>query len=550
LDAIVRGVEAYEAGRLTADQLRLIFDNTIAKSPEVRDAALHYIHTLQARGRLLDFTPPAPTSTPDAETLLTSGNVAGSTVRLDDSATELRSSTAVRSDEEATRLATERIDRPNPESEWREAPTGDEPLLPGMCLRGRYLLELKIGQGAMGQVWKAKDLLAEEARDKHPYVAIKVLHGEVARHPEAFAVMHREASRTQKLAHPNIVTVFNLDRDDASGRAIIAMELLEGEPLDRLIERNRRRPLPRKDLQAIVRGLADGLAYAHKRGIIHSDFKPGNVFVLRDGTPKILDFGIARAVQVGEAASDAAEDDSILSGYTETYASPQVLEMQPGLAVDDVFALGLVIYELYTSEHPYERKAATLARAEDMVPRRIKELTRAEWRAVEKALAFERPQRWQDAGKFGEAWQKRIGLKVALGVTLVALAATAGGLSYKNHLDALPAVPFEQLPAEIQRRVSSDLDEGNDALRVVRDGHVIEASADAADRFADAYALHPRNPDAVKGLEAAAGYFIDWALMQPDRERMQVELAKFRDKSEYYQGYAPLERASRKLAER
>src|SRR5262249_14415904 len=159
-----------EAGRLTADQLRLIFDNTIAKSPQLRDEALHYIHSLQARGRLLDFTPPAPTSTPDADTLLTSGNVAGSTVSLNDSGTNLRpvsgtdvrgSGTDVRPDEEATRLATARIERPNPEREWREPLRRDEPLTPGVCLRGRYVLELKIGQGAMGQVWKAKDLLAE-----------------------------------------------------------------------------------------------------------------------------------------------------------------------------------------------------------------------------------------------------------------------------------------------------------------------------------------------------------------------------------------------------
>src|SRR4051812_38864378 len=81
------------------------------------------------------------------------------------------------------------------------------PLQPGDRLRGRYLLEEVIGRGAMGQVWRARDLLAEEARDRHPYVAVKVLNHDFEGHPDAFMGLHREALRAQQLAHPNIVTV-------------------------------------------------------------------------------------------------------------------------------------------------------------------------------------------------------------------------------------------------------------------------------------------------------------------------------------------------------
>src|SRR5690606_38404088 len=98
---------------------------------------------------------------------------------------------------------------------------------------GRYVLEDPIGQGAMGQVWRARDQLAEEARARNPYVAVKVLNSDFEGHAEAFVAMHREASRAHALAHPNIVTVYIFDRDERSGRAFIAMELLEGQPLDR-----------------------------------------------------------------------------------------------------------------------------------------------------------------------------------------------------------------------------------------------------------------------------------------------------------------------------
>ena len=197
---------------------------------------------------------------------------------------------------------------------------------PGYKLRGRYLLEEMIGQGAMGQVWRAKDLLGEEARDRNPYVAVKVLNSDFEQRPDAFIALHREAMRAQKLAHPNIVTVHVFDRDEASGRAFIAMELLEGQPLDRVIRKAGTRGLAREQALPIIRGMAEGLAYAHRKGIVHSDFKPANVFLTSDGTPKILDFGIARAIQVADAEGirgAVAGGDGGFEGYTLRYAAPE-----------------------------------------------------------------------------------------------------------------------------------------------------------------------------------------------------------------------------------
>src|SRR4029079_11688214 len=103
-----------------------------------------------------------------------------------------------------------------------------------------------------------------------------------------------EASKAQSLAHPNVVTVFDFDLMGAT--PFITMELLEGSPLEGVIANARPGGVSRAKALPILRGIAEGLAYAHRKGIVHSDLKPGNVFLVEDGTPKILDFGIARAI--------------------------------------------------------------------------------------------------------------------------------------------------------------------------------------------------------------------------------------------------------------
>ena len=429
-----------------------------------------------------------------------------------------------------------------------DSPDHTEQLRAGSCLRKRYVLDSPLGQGAMGQVWKAKDLFSEEANEKNPWVAIKLFLGHVERLPNAFAAMHREASRTQKLAHPNIVTVHTLDRDERTGKAFIAMELLDGEPLDQLIKRQAlERTLGMRELWAIVIGMAEGLAYAHRRGFIHADFKPGNVFVTREGIPKILDFGIARAVRLSddtEMTGDA--DDSVVSGYTPSYASPEVLADQHPHTADDVFAWGLVTYELLAGKHPFDRRPSSEAASRGIKVQPVKGISRQSWRVIERALQFERAARWPDAGALLRALQLRTGLKKALVASVLALLLTAGGLTYKNYQDRQPSVPLNQLPAAQQQQVRQALAEGNEALRYVRENQLIEATADAADRFADAYAIHVRDPEAVAGLEAAADFFIDWWEQQADKQQAVLELRKFQQKSEYYKGYRPLERAIRR----
>jgi serine/threonine protein kinase len=417
----------------------------------------------------------------------------------------------------------------------------------GYRLRGRYLLDGLIGQGAMGQVWRAKDLLGEEARDRNPFVAVKVLNADFEGHSDAFIAMHREASRAQKLAHPNIVTVHVFDRDDASGRTFIAMELLEGQPLDRLIRQSGAGGLPRAQALPIIRGMAEGLAYAHRKGIVHCDFKPANVFLTADGTPKILDFGIARAAKAA-AAPDAQPDeadDAGFQGYTPNYAAPEALSGQPASTAEDVFALGIVAYELLSGAHPFGRMPALEARQAGLQRAPLKGLKHREARAIDSALAFEPAQRPQDAGVFLRRLQGVPAMQKGLLAAVAVLVLTAGGLEYRSYLQSLPGVPLSSLPVAVQQQFHQKIREGEASLAYLRSSGDITASADAAQYFAEAYELHPKDPEAVHGLETAARYAIGWFAKMPDRRQALRQLRLFRAKSPFYASYGPLQSAIR-----
>jgi serine/threonine protein kinase len=426
-----------------------------------------------------------------------------------------------------------------PEAELRQPRPAN--FVEGYTVRGRYLLEKLIGQGAMGQVWQARDLLAEEAHERNPRIALKVLKADFEARPDAFVAMHREATRAQKLAHPNVVTVYVFDRDDASGRVFIAMELLDGQPLDELIRSAGPDGLARERALPIIRGMAEGLAYAHRRGIVHSDFKPANVFLTRDGTPKILDFGIARAVQMAGGSEES--DDSGFQGYTPSYAAPEALEGGAPSTAEDVFSLGVVAFELVTGRHPFNRLSATEARDAHFERPPLHGLKHRESRAIDRALAVERTQRFADAGAFLRALQGVPFIQKALAAAVCISVLAAGGFWYRSYLASLPDVPFSQLPLAQQQEFLRNIEDGNKSLEYVERTHDPSASQDAAHSFDEAYRLHPRDPQAVRGLNAAANYAIDWYGKMTDKQEALAQLKLFREKSKYYETYAPMQRA-------
>lgn len=297
-------------------------------------------------------------------------------------------------------------------------------------LKQRFVLDEKLGSGGMGTVYRAKDLRKVEARDRHPYVAVKVLNDDFRAHPEAFIALQREAAKSQGLSHRNIVSIFDFDKD--GDVPFIIMELLEGEELADLL-RTYPTGLPDELLWPIVRCMCDGLEHAHEAGLVHADFKPGNVFVSPDHSAKILDFGIARAVRLNQAAhSEALADDTLfdptrLAALTPAYASPQMLDGAEAVPRDDLFSLGVVIYLMVTGAHPFGRVPANEAARNGMRLERPRRLGRRQWRVLERCLAFSRERRPADVAELRRhlfqpsPWRSRTALVAAGAVVLTGL---------------------------------------------------------------------------------------------------------------------------------
>jgi serine/threonine protein kinase len=324
-----------------------------------------------------------------------------------------------------TRIRTPEPQRPVTTAQTRVDTTDSES---HEVLKGRFVLEKVLGAGGMGVVYKAKDLLKVEAQDRDPYVAIKVLSDEFKSHPEAFISLQRESRKSQRIAHPNIVNVHDFDRDGDT--VFMTMEYMEGTPLDKLIKQYKATGLPTDDALTIIEGMSLALAHAHAENIVHSDFKPGNVFVTTKGLAKVFDFGISRAVAIAEQSRDNPEDRTIfdagtLGALTPAYASLEMLQGEAPDVRDDIFALGCVAYEMLTGVHPYNRVPADEAEKQGLKPRRITSIKKHQWKAIEGAIALRREDRTasveQFLGALSTPVSRRYRVVMAVGL-LIALA--------------------------------------------------------------------------------------------------------------------------------
>lgn len=301
----------------------------------------------------------------------------------------------------------------------------------GDTLNGRFVLEECIGFGGMGTVYKALDLRKLEASDRKPYIAIKVLNVQFRGHPKSLIALQREARKAQALAHPNIVAVYDFDRDGSM--VYLTMEYLVGQPLSRTLRAPDFNGMPAAEALPIVAGMAHALAYAHQRGFVHCDLKPANVFLTDRGDVKVIDFGIARVFQKPEEEAEATVFDAgSLGGLTPAYASPEMLEHKVPDPRDDIYALACITYELLTGRHPFDRMSATQARGTGMKPLRPKNLSLRQWRVLRCALSFERETRTPSVMRFLEeiSDDRRLMIRIAAGgaaVVFVGLAAVAIG---------------------------------------------------------------------------------------------------------------------------
>ncbi len=222
----------------------------------------------------------------------------------------------------------------------------DPPLEPGQQL-GHYTLVEKIGQGGMGMVWRATDERLERA------VALKMLPPEFTADPERLGRFQREAKMLAALAHPGIATLFGLE-EFAGPRHVLVMEFAEGEDLSRRIARG---PIPVADAVPLALEIARALEYAHEHGIVHRDLKPANISLSPDAKIKLLDFGLAKALDPSTAdgyqtqhahsptLTAMATHAGIILG-TAAYMSPEQAAGKPADTRSDIWAFGVVLYEM------------------------------------------------------------------------------------------------------------------------------------------------------------------------------------------------------------
>jgi eukaryotic-like serine/threonine-protein kinase len=214
-----------------------------------------------------------------------------------------------------------------------------EPLDQTRVFSDRYELTHLIARGGMAQVYRAHDQLLDRE------VALKVLFPELSVDQTFVERFRREAQAAAKLSHPNIVPVFDWGEDN--GTYFIVMEYVDGQPLSAILRDQK--VLPPTRAAVIAADVAAALSYAHRHGVIHRDVKPGNVLITLDGSVKVTDFGIARAVNTEESLT---QQGSVMG--TATYFSPEQAEGANVDARSDVYSLGIVLYEMLAGRPPFQ----------------------------------------------------------------------------------------------------------------------------------------------------------------------------------------------------
>ena len=226
---------------------------------------------------------------------------------------------------------------------------------PGSRL-GPYEILAAIGAGGMGEVYRARD--SKLGRD----VALKVLPEAFARDAERMARFQREAKVLASLNHPNIATIHGLE--DSGATHALVMELVEGPTL---ADRIKQGPIPIDEALRIAKQICEALEYAHERGIVHRDLKPANVKVTQDDAVKVLDFGLAKAIEGDASSMDMANSPTISRMATQAgvllgtaaYMSPEQAKGKPVDRRADIWAFGCVLYEMLTGKQTFTGETVT-----------------------------------------------------------------------------------------------------------------------------------------------------------------------------------------------
>lgn len=265
---------------------------------------------------------------------------------------------------------------------------------------GHYRILAKLGEGGMGVVYRARDEVL------HRDIALKVVSEAAAEGESSKKFLLHEARASSALNHPNICTIHEVG--EGLGELYIVMELVEGRPLSALISGM---GLAVESVLRYGGQIAGALAHAHSRGIVHRDLKSSNIAVTPAGLVKILDFGLARRVPIGKPGAEKTEvlgqfqDTDTISG-TLTYMPPEVLRGEPGDHRVDLWALGVVLYEAAAGQLPFRGRTSfeiSSAILHELAPPLPARIPPGLWAVIQKCLAKEPAQRYQQAGEIQAA---------------------------------------------------------------------------------------------------------------------------------------------------
>lgn len=299
------------------------------------------------------------------------------------------------------------------------------PFAVGSLIAERFRIRGLLAVGGTSCLYRAWDQYAASAGLDDPSVVIKVPRRLLDADCSADLIF-REVAVARRARHSGVINIFDLHQHH--GRFFLTQELVQGESLRERLDRAGGQGMPHSACIAIGRQLVAAIASLHAAGLVHSDIKPGNVLLGRDGQLRLIDLATARS---SKPADDITNPP--FHGFSPAYASPQTLDDEPARPADDVYSLACVLYEQLAGKHPFGGADARRARTEEQTPTRPPSLGRVQWRLLRRALAFDAEQRPASVERF---WRAFAGTRhlAPLAVMAVVIMATAPAATSLNTL--------------------------------------------------------------------------------------------------------------------